>query len=474
MELKPFQHLTIVMLKRFFLWVLFFAGFGVNAQVLSVKVIDNKSGESIPNASLTITVKDDKKDTVFIGNSQINGTKNFHFNSFEQGKMNLNVLCSHPLYEGFQKNYQLNHLDTVKITILMNPVKIRDIKEVVVKAPGVPDTVFQSDRLSVADFEIQNNGNILLLAYPKQLNKGSELLLFDGNAILTSFQVNDRAQYLVRDYLGNSHVVCDENTFGIYYDGRDIQVAQIPKDYFFKYLAPIVDTTASKLYFSNFNKDYPAFNYFAMDKADSTYKTILHIEDDFMMELYRSEYKWMDVRTKLWAKNKEIETGIDKEIWVGANFFTQSIYYKEVYAPMFQRNDSVFVFNYPKDKLEVFDANGNKIDSMAIFHHYHAKQTGWKGQLIQDHGTGAIYAIYERTGNTFLGLVDVKTGHIQEKVKLNFRYVDKIRIHNNFVYYVYRPFESIQKKFLYKERLPYNFELQNVYQGTAISIDTGK
>jgi len=474
MELKPFQHLTNVMLKRFFLWGLFFTCFSGNTQILSVKIIDNKSGESIPNAALTISLKSEKFDSVFIGNSQLNGVKNFHLKPTISGKISLSTLCSHPLYETFQKNFQISVLDTIKLTILMNPMKMRDLKEVVVKAPGIPDTVFQSDRLSVADFEVQNNGNILLLAYPKQLNKGSELLLFDGKNILTSFQVNDRAQYLLRDYLGNSHVVCDENTFGIYYDGKDIQIAQIPKDYYFKYLAPIVDTTVSKLYFSNFSKDYPAFNYYAIDKVDSTYKAILHIEDDFMMELYRSEYKWVDVRTKLWAKNKEIETGIDKEIWVGANYFTQSIYYKEVYAPMFQRNDSVFVFNYPKDKLEIFDKNGTKLDSIAIFHHYHAKQTGWKNQLIQDHGTGAIYTIFERTGNTFLGLVDVKTGNIKEKVKLSFRYVDKIRVHNNFVYYVYRPFESIQKKFLYKERLPYSFGLNPIYQGSEISIDTGK
>ena len=60
-----------------------------------------------------------------------------------------------------------------------------------------------------------------------------------------------------------------------------------------------------------------------------------------MMELYTSEYKWMDVRTKLWAKNKEIETGIAAEVWVGANYFTQSLYYEEAYAPMFHRNDSI-------------------------------------------------------------------------------------------------------------------------------------
>jgi hypothetical protein len=35
--------------------------------------------------------------------------------------------------------------------------------------------------------------------------------------------------------------------------------------------------------------------------------------------------------------------------------------------------------------------------------------------------------------------------------------VEKIRVHNNKVFFVYRPFESTQKRFLYKEKLPYNF-----------------
>ena len=124
---------------------------------------------------------------------------------------------------------------------------------------------------------------------------------------------------MARDYRGNTHVICKEKVFGVYVSDNLIELGQIPKDYFFKYVAPIVDTNASKMYFSNFNKDYPAFDYFVYDIFDSTYRAILNIKDDLMMELYRSEYKWVDVRTKLWAKNKERETGIDAQICVGAN-----------------------------------------------------------------------------------------------------------------------------------------------------------
>jgi hypothetical protein len=219
---------------------------------------------------------------------------------------------------------------------------------------------------------------------------------------------------------------------------------------------------------------YPAFDYFAFDQLDSVYKRIAEIEDELMMELYRSEYKWVDVRTKLWAKYKELETGIDAEVWVGANYFTQSLYYKELYAPMFGKNDTFYVFDYYKDLLLSFDRNGEPLDSVSIYHHYNPKYTGWAKQLLQDRQTGMIYALYEKDGFTYLGLMDLKTGEVSEKVKLAFKYVDKVLVYNNSVYYIYRPFESAQKKFLYKERLPYQFEKAKIPQGKEILMETGK
>ena len=447
------------MLSRIIFISIFFAGlFSSQAQIISIKCIDQKTGDLIPNvnASLNLFSADDLNSS-YNAPSNSKGSLFFSIPEFKLG-MSLSFVFSHPIYEGLSKIVRpKSSFDTLKLQIALYQTKVRELKQIVVKAPGIPDTVFHSDRLSVADFEIQNNEEIILLTYPNQLRKGSEILLFDGVNIKSNFQINDEPKYLVRDYRGNAHVVCKEKVFGVYVSDNLIELGQIPKDYFFKYVAPIVDTNASKMYFSNFNKDYPAFDYFVFDNEDSTYRSILNIKDDLMMELYRSEYKWVDVRTKLWAKNKERETGIDAQIWVGANYFTQSIYYKEVYAPLFHRNDSVFVFDYPKDRLVIFNRLGESLDTISIYHHYQSKKTGWQQQLIQDKVTGVIYAQYEKDGNMYLGIVDVKTGEINEKVKLNYKYVEKIRVHNNKVYYVYRPFESTQKRFLYKEKLPYNF-----------------
>ncbi len=420
---------------------------------------------------LVVIQLNDSKENDPINNAQ--GTFSFNGQSQLIASQSKGIICiktrvgttidakiTHPLYDGIYKTLKISKnyaYDSIFFQYEMDFIKVQVLDETVIVAPGIPKVIYKSKRLHVQDFEILEDGRLILLTYPKQLKKGSELLLYDGSRVINTFSVPGIATDLVRDYRGNAHVICKENVFGIHVNKNKISISNLEKDYFTKYIAPIVDTNTSKMYFSTFNPDYPAFEYFAYDQLDSSYLKIVGIEDEFMMELYRSEYKWVDVRTQLWAKNREIQTGVDAEIWVGANYFTQSLYYKELYAPLFHRNDSLFVFDYYKDKQFIYNAAGEKLDSTTLYHHYQPKRTGWQKNLIQDRTTGQIYAVYNRAGYTYIGWIDNKTGEINQQVKLSKRYAEHIKIDGNYMYYVYREFESIDKKHLWQERLPYDF-----------------
>jgi hypothetical protein len=466
------------------LYLLFFNAL-VFAQTIKVEVKDSKTGDPVQNVAVTLISKTGDSLTTCYTNGrgqfliqriskQIRDSisQTFPIESIK------NLYFTHPIYQSVKKEIsfliQNSTEDTIRINTFLQSMKQKELKEIRLSAPGKVDTVHSSDKLSILDFEIVKDGKLILIMYPKSRENANELVFANDQEVLSQFTSKFPVRKLIRDYRGNVHAIGDEMVHGIQIQDDALQTAQVPLTYYIKYLAPLIDTTISKVYVSNFNSIYPAFEYYAMDKQDSTYRLVTNVKDELMMTLYRSEYKWMDVRTKLWAKNKEIETGIDAEIWVGANFFTQSIYWEEVYAPLFERNDSVFVVNYPKDLLEIFDADGNNIKSIPIFHHYQRSKTGFKRKLIQDYATGAIYAVYEKVGISYLGHLNVETGEINEKVKLNFKYIDQIKVYNNDVYYIYRPFESTQKRFLYKERLPYNFGKAKLNQGTEISIDTGR
>ena len=416
--------------------------------VVKISCIDRNSLEPIANVNLTISLKDSiqtcKTNVAGLAHIVILDTKEQFYISSE-----------HPIYEPLSYRYQSvrNTSDTLFIKLVLRPIKSQSMDQVVIKAPGIPDTVFNSTEFHVADFEVTDAGDYILLVYPKRSGHNNAILWYDGNRIKDSMSIHGIGINLVKDYRDNIHLICQEEVYHVSHKNDSLALFSIPKDYFLDYVLPIVDTTTSKLFFSNFNMYYPAFDYFALDQIDSSYRKIIHIEDPLMMELYRSEYKWVDVRTRLWAKQKEIETGVDAQIWVGANYFTQSIYYKVPFAPLFKIQDSIYVLDFQSDQMIVYTPMGEVSRRTPLLFHYHKDKTGWKRVILKDESTQALYALFEKDGISMLGKIDLTTGKIVSKHRLYHKYVEKIRIHHGNVYYIYRPFESIQKRFLYKERL---------------------
>lgn len=347
--------------------------------------------------------------------------------------------------------------DTAFVTLSMN---FRTVvgKEVVIQNPFEPVRMFGSERVSVEDFELLDDDRLLLLTYERTLKRGSELLLTDYNEkIIAQLPTGPKTRELMRDFRGNIHLITEDWVYNVKPEEDFMRLFRIEKPYFMRYVAPLIDTVDMRMFFSNYSEVYPAVDYFYFDRMDSVYAKIIEVEDAIMMEMYLSEYKWVDVRTKLWAREQERKLGVDKEIIIGATIFTQSIFYKEIYAPLFVRNDSVFVFDHYKDLLFIFDDSGNALDSLSITHHLQPKKTGWKNRIIQDQSTGEFFALYEKAGHTTLRRIDVHTGQTKESIQLHFKYVDKLMLRNNTAFYTYRPFESAQKKFLYQEKLPLQF-----------------
>jgi hypothetical protein len=191
-----------------------------------------------------------------------------------------------------------------------------------------------------------------------------------------------------------------------------------------------------------------------MSANDSVAKTIHAVEDKFMMELYRSEYKYVPAQEKLWAARQEQKTGIDKEVWIGAVYFTQSLYYKSVYAPMAIFKDTAFILDHYSDVLyKVSCYDDVKSDSVNIRYHHAMGKDKWKQPLVFDRMQHRVYALFQNTGNLYLRNVNTNDGKIESTFKLYYRYVENIKVRNGYVYYIYRPFESSQKKFIYREKI---------------------
>ncbi len=331
---------------------------------------------------------------------------------------------------------------------------------------STPDTVWSSNTVNVADFAFSGK-NLLLLTYVQELRwkkhdkskttmfQQCELILVDSSrSEFAKCRVPEEAIKFYVDYLGEIFLQCRKTTFYVSINGDSIVLEKIDAEQFNHAILPVVDTIGPLTYFSNYNADYPAFEYMIYDKADSSVKTFRYMVDEEMMKMFRSEYKYLDSRGKLEALRFEINTGIDKEIIAAyMNGFQNTYYYEALNTPLLLVNDTLVIFDHHHDKLYRFDSRGQSIDSALIQYHKVKRPDRWGEKITKDKRTERIYTSYTRNGITYIREINTSNGHVGASFRLQNKYVDKIRISGGYVYYIYRPYESAQKRFLYKEHV---------------------
>lgn len=166
------------------------------------------------------------------------------------------------------------------------------------------------------------------------------------------------------------------------------------------------------------------------------------------------EYKFMTNRAKLDFMRMEQKTGIPKEILAGISGYVYSdlMLYKPVFAPLKIWHDTLLVFDHYQDKL-FLHADSSTVDSLNIHYHHRPRASGWQKHILQDEVTGKVYLYYIIKQMQYIAEFDPRTGEVGPRRMVSFKYVDTIKIRDGMVYYIYRPFESYQTKFIYRERI---------------------
>ncbi|MDA9067096.1 carboxypeptidase-like regulatory domain-containing protein [Flavobacteriales bacterium] len=337
-----------------------------------------------------------------------------------------------------------------KITIDVR-MSYKTLGEVIIRGKRVPDTVFGSELTSVADYEFTGD-YMVLLSYNKSLKKEGYLQLTSKrNTLVTTYRTPPNPVRLFKDFENRIYLITKTRVYLINVVQSEFRLRPVDLKFFTEFTSKIIDTVNQHFLYSDFNASYPAFHYYSQSFKDSSGNKIHKVENKFMMELYRAEYKYAPQKQKLWAFRQELRTGIDKEIWIGASNFTQSLYYEPLYAPLFINNDTVLIFDHYSDYLIKLDLDFNKLDSIPINYHKSKQKKYWEQPLLKDKEEKKLYGLFLRDGYYYLRPINLNDGSTLISFKLRYKYVENVKVENGYVYYIYRPFESSQKKFLYRE-----------------------
>jgi hypothetical protein len=130
--------------------------------------------------------------------------------------------------------------------------------------------------------------------------------------------------------------------------------------------------------------------------------------------------------------------------------FFDKIMIKEIYAPLFCANDSVFIIDHINNGILKFDHFGNYANKVPI---YYAGHRNFKRECLQDPYTGRIFVRFEKNGVTFLRELNLNSGALSEEIRLPHVFLENISIRNGFVYYLHRDDNAREDRLLSRYRL---------------------
>ena len=382
--------------------------------------------------------------------------------SFQVPLSSFTLKFTHVGYNAVSRQIRSDQLigDSLKLDIWMTSAVI-DLDTFTVSADQKPETVIGNNSFFVQDFEFtdgpvyKRDNDLLLLTSDRKTDAWSIKLATEDQKIISNFDIPVMdVLRLYKDFLGYINVICKEEIYRVKISADDLVLQQLPKQDYEWMIMPCVDSINTSIYFSNYRNDYPEFSYFAYNKNDSTKVLVRSVIDKDLALQYSFEYEFLKPKEKLYARKIEQQTGIDKhEVAAYMTDYAHQRWFTPLYAPMFIIRDTVLIFDHYSDKIYKYDSKNNPLDSVPISYHHPEKWREWKRELIKDDRSDLIYGLFLKGGFTYLKEINTYSGDIESISKLYFQFVEKVKIKNGSAYYIYRPFSSLQTKFLYREKL---------------------
>lgn len=331
---------------------------------------------------------------------------------------------------------------------------------------AVPEEVYRREDLHAADLLV-NDAGLWVLAYehPRMLraegDAGKEILR-DVRLVLldtlfhevASCPVPEDVLGLRRDLRYDVVIEGTRHAFAVGRTSEGLGLQPFGLEDLRQRVLPWTDSIPQRVVGSNANADYPALDHLAYDPVHDTLQRICSVVDSFMMGLFRSEYKYLKGPDKVLAMNLAAELGLDKETVAGYMAgFSHNIWYQPLYAPLFVVGDTLLVFDNPRGRLRKFTLALAEKPSVPLAYRGKEEVKQWTGRLVQDWITGKVFAEFQRHGTTWLRAIDPVTGGMAAPFKLAVQWPERVQVHNGWVYYIWRPAGSLQKRTVYRERL---------------------
>ena len=296
---------------------------------------------------------------------------------------------------------------------------------------NLPVQVMPDLHYHIIDYEFMSD-NMVVLAYENQSFFTPVLLLINQDGDTLSKISVSKPKKLCKDYSGK-----------VILYGRTTTYA--------------VNAGSNGLYLSDpMNADdFDAVNHVIISQNDRYY----YLRKSSLNDQMLSYYYYDEINDKLHCFRTIVNEDNLKRNNKGCYFdgkeedirFQQLIMLKPVYAPLVRINNTLVLFNFIDSRLEKFSQDADLIEENVMGFQ---PDKSFMKELLIDETDSAVYFLFRRNGLSVLKEFDLKTGELTQTVPIpSFIFVEKIKVHNNVVYFLYKEKYNQEYKKLYKFKI---------------------
>ncbi|MFW6227564.1 MAG: carboxypeptidase-like regulatory domain-containing protein [Bacteroidota bacterium] len=408
-------------MKIYILFVLLISGLSTQAQdTLRGRVLDAKTSRPLQSAHIKIK-------------STARGTSTSATGYFElkTGRLPVVLEISHLNYEK-QLVAITRHQNTIRVLLRQ---KTHELSLTEISAEKIKDLVRERP-LYVADYALYGD-SLMLLTYPYRRIRDASLVLMDINGrILLKQKVND-PEDLYSDKLGNVHLFTSDSTYQLFVSNDKIHLLYpAARQQFREAMQSLSGASGSNYYIKTYRHKNQVLDYYRYDQESRETYHFHNITSEKGVNMLYGDFYWR----------------IQQEGFTEADLrFEEMAFYSPVFAPMVSMQDSVIILNYLNDSIEIFSPAGKKLRGVPIKLHHHRH---WEKQIIVDREQNKVYALFSDNGIKYLKKINLNTGMAGERIEIpDFRFVEKIKVNNGMLFFLYRNFLGQKYKKIYRMQI---------------------
>lgn len=396
------------------------------------KVQDRNTFNSVSNANISIAGTKDGCSTGLTGEFSI-----------APDTLPVYLIISHVGYETQRIWIEKSSVD-VGLNILLNP-SVKTLPEVEVTARHEPEIFFKDDQYTVLDYETENT-LVYLLVFRFRLARAQLICLSDqGDTVATSGLLSFKPTRLFTDCLGYLHVLSEDSSYQVFLN-KDVILFPY-KSGIRKFMSTMSGCVASNqewLFFREESLDHLTVNFFRVNRTTKKRDYLATAADAEKKKILRDnpfDYYYLTMDT-LPATSAEII----EYTWVN------KILYKANTSVMKKIGDTLVVFNTTDGTMSFFNLEGKNL-SMLKSTLISATGEKWTQEILFDEMNHHVYTTSLKNGKLKVFRIDMTSGKMIYQFTTGHVFPEKLRINNNYLYYMYHYPGSGENKHLFRQKL---------------------